>query len=62
MEMESGGEDVTFQEQPITGDGPDQESAVGCVTDGKKEFCSLRKCQYRTLQNPLPFSKVCGTS
>lgn len=35
MEMESGGEDATFQEQPITDDGPDQESAVGCVTDGK---------------------------
>ncbi|XP_075602786.1 histone-lysine N-methyltransferase 2C isoform X10 [Balearica regulorum gibbericeps] len=33
MEMESGGEDATFQKQPITGDGPDQESAVGCVTD-----------------------------
>ncbi|OPJ85286.1 hypothetical protein AV530_011731 [Patagioenas fasciata monilis] len=33
MEMESGGEDVTFQEQPIAGDGPAQESAVGCVTD-----------------------------
>ncbi|XP_010139298.1 PREDICTED: histone-lysine N-methyltransferase 2C-like [Buceros rhinoceros silvestris] len=32
MEMESGGEDA-FQEQPITGDGPGQESAVGCVTD-----------------------------
>lgn len=62
MEMESGGEDATFQEQPITGDGPDQEPAVGSVTDGKKEFRSLRKCQYRTLQNPLLFSKVCGTS
>lgn len=46
MEMESGGGDATFQEQPITGDGPGQESAVGCVTDGKKEFYSLRKCQY----------------
>lgn len=45
MEMESGGEDATFQEQPITGDGPGHESAVRCVTDGKKEFCSLRKCQ-----------------
>uniref|UniRef100_A0A8C5UEK4 Uncharacterized protein n=1 Tax=Malurus cyaneus samueli TaxID=2593467 RepID=A0A8C5UEK4_9PASS len=29
MEMESGGEDMAFQEQPITGDGSDQESAVG---------------------------------
>lgn len=52
MEVESGGEHVTFQEQPITGDGPDQESAIGCVADGKKEF-SLRKCQQRTFQNPL---------
>ncbi|XP_010127157.1 PREDICTED: histone-lysine N-methyltransferase 2C-like, partial [Chlamydotis macqueenii] len=33
MEVESGGEDAAFQEQPITGDGPGQESAVGCVTD-----------------------------
>lgn len=51
MEMESGGEDMAFQEQPITGDGPDQESALGCVTEGKKEFCTLRKYQFRTLQN-----------
>lgn len=40
MEMESGGEDMAFQEQPITGDGPDQESAVGCVTEGKKALHS----------------------
>lgn len=60
MEMESGGEDA-FQEQPITGDSPGQESAVGCVTDGKKESCSLRKCQYRILQNPLLFRKVYAT-
>ncbi|XP_017695715.1 PREDICTED: histone-lysine N-methyltransferase 2C-like, partial [Lepidothrix coronata] len=33
MEMEGGGEDVTFQEQPVTGDGPDQESAVGHVPE-----------------------------
>jgi len=60
MEIESE-DDATFQEQPITDDGPGQESAVGCVTDGKKEFCSLRKCRYRILQRPLPFTKVCGT-
>lgn len=62
MEMESGGEDMAFQEQPIPGDGPDKESAVGCVTEGKKEFCTLRKYQFRTLQNqkPLPVSEVCS--
>lgn len=61
MEMKSGGEDA-FQEQPITGDdGPAQESAVGCATEGKKETRSLRKCQYRILQNPLPFRKICAT-
>lgn len=52
MEMESGGEDVAFQEQLVIGNGPGQESAVGCVTDGKKEFCSLRK--YRCgVQSPF---------
>lgn len=61
MEMESGGEDATFQEQPITDDGPGQESAVGCVTDGKRVLQS-GKTQHRTLQNPLLFSKLCGTS
>lgn len=62
MEVESGGEDMAFQEQPITGDGPDQESAIGCVTEGKKGFCTLRKCQFRTLQNQnhLPVSKACS--
>lgn len=55
--MESGGEVATFQEQPITGNGSSQESAVGCVTDGKKEFCSLRK-YHNSVQNPFPFSKV----
>ncbi|XP_009866385.1 PREDICTED: histone-lysine N-methyltransferase 2C-like, partial [Apaloderma vittatum] len=33
VEMENGGEDATFQEQPITGGGPGQESAAGCVAD-----------------------------
>lgn len=61
MEMESAGEDMAFQEQPITGDGLDQESAVGCVTEGKKEFYTLRKHQFRTLQNQnlLPVTKLC---
>lgn len=50
MEMESGGEDVTFQQQPIAGDGPGQESAVGYGTDGKNKICSPRKCQYQTFR------------
>jgi len=60
MEMESGGEDVAFQEQLVIGNGSGQESAVGCVTDGKKEFCSLRK--YRCgVQSPFSFCKGCRT-
>ncbi|XP_059585189.1 histone-lysine N-methyltransferase 2C isoform X3 [Alligator mississippiensis] len=32
MEIEGGAEDVAFQEQAITDDGPDQESTAACVT------------------------------
>lgn len=35
MEIEGGAEDVAFQEQAITDDGPDQESTAACVTHGK---------------------------
>lgn len=59
MEMESGGEDVAFQEQLVIGNGSGQESAVGCVTDGKKEFCSLRK-YHCCVQRLFSFKKVCG--
>lgn len=58
MEMESGGEAMAFQEQPITGDGPDQESAVGCVTEGKKEFCSLRKYNSEPFRTRTFFQSV----
>lgn len=37
--MECGAE--AAQEEPITGDGPSQEPAAGCVPEGKIEFCSL---------------------
>ncbi|XP_062424789.1 histone-lysine N-methyltransferase 2C isoform X2 [Rhea pennata] len=33
MDIESGAEDLAFQEQTIAGNGLDQESTVGCVTD-----------------------------
>lgn len=54
MEMESGGEDMAFQEQPITGDGPDQQSVIGCVTEGKKEFCTLKKIPVENPSQPEP--------
>lgn len=44
MEIGDDGEDVAFQEQTVTDNGPGQESTVGCVTDGKNE-------RFRTRQN-----------
>lgn len=61
MEMESGGEDMAFQEQPITGDGPDQESAVGCVTEDKKVLRSEKiPVQNPSEPEPSSSSKVCS--
>lgn len=53
MEMESGGEDTAFQEQPITGDGPDQKSAIGCVTEGK-EVLHSKKIPFEDPSQPEP--------